>query len=710
MKKIGFIILVFLLADSVSQAQEPTVQGDWKELFAGPKQAADRTSWAKTMEDWRSNELKRLSYDGSIYMLPQLKWLKKTFIYAQMMAHDRYFYNPVTRKYTVDKYLADLESRYGGIDAVLIWPTYPNIGVDNRNQYDLLHDMPGGISAIKKMVSDFKKRGVAVFFPIMIWDHGTRKISLPMPEALIAEMKELGADGLNGDTMDGVTIDFKNAFESADYPMVLQPEIRIKDLKMVEWNTSSWGYYWNYSFVPGVSIYKWLEPRHQVFVTNRWVTNRTDDIQYAFFNGVGYNSWENIWGVWNQISERDAEAIRRISTIYHQFAGIWNSPNWQPHVPTLKYGIFASKFPGQEKTIYTFVNRDSVAHKGHQIKLQLEKGMQYFDLWNGVELNPIKEKDSIYVDFEIDAHGYGALLAVRKNAMNKSILSFLNNIKKSTIKPFNTLSTIWEPLLQQIVKIAKTKSVVEAPEGMVPIPAIENYEFKTNGVMIEGDNLASAIGVQHTWQSHPQRSDKHVMAIASFFIDKYPVTNAQFKKFIDATHYWPKDNHNFLKDWKDGQYPSGWDMKPVTWVSIEDAREYAIWAGKRLPHEWEWQYAAQGNDKRVYPWGNMMDATKLPPIDSSRTMRPATNVDSFLAGASPFGVIDLVGNVWQFTDEYTDAHTRAAILKGGGFYRPLTSDWYFPRAYEVNKYGKYLLMAASLDRSATIGFRCVIDR
>ena len=81
-----------------------------------------------------------------------------------------------------------------------------------------------------------------------------------------------------------------------------------------------------------------------------------------------------------------------------------------------------------------------------------------------------------------------------------------------------------------------------------------------------------------------------------FYIDKYPVTNAEFKRFLDATHYHPTDDLNFLRDWKNGTYPEGWGNKPVTWVSLEDARAYAAWAGKRLPHEWEWQYAAQGAD------------------------------------------------------------------------------------------------------------------
>mgnify|MGYP001548269569 CR=1 FL=1 len=152
--------------------------------------------------------------------------------------------------------LDETYKRYGGIDAVLIWPTYPNIGIDNRNQYDLVQDMPGGIEGIRQMIADFKKRGVRVFFPIMIWDNGTRKIALAMPDALMKEMKIMDATGMNGDTMWGVTEDFRHAYDSLGHPIVLQPEVAINDLKMVAWNTSSWGYYWSYAFVPGISIYK----------------------------------------------------------------------------------------------------------------------------------------------------------------------------------------------------------------------------------------------------------------------------------------------------------------------------------------------------------------------------------------------------------------------------------------------------------------------
>ena len=100
---------------------------------------------------------------------------------------------------------------------------------------------------------------------------------------------------------------------------------------------------------------------------------------------------------------------------------------------------------------------------------------------------------------------------------------------------------------------------------------------------------------------------------------------------------------------------------------------------------------------------------RVPPQSTAREMPPPADVDAHPQGASPFGVLDLVGNVWQWTDEFHDEHTRAAVLRGGSSYQPQTSHWYFPQAYRLDQHGKYLLMAPGKDRSGCIGFRCVVD-
>ncbi len=664
----------------------------------------DFEAWLKDITHWRAERKIRIGYSNERYLKPEFKWAQSAFMQPQMMVQDRYIYDPVAGKYTVDRYLDDLEKRYGGIDAVLIWPTYPNMGIDNRNQHDMIRSMPGGIAGVRQMVADFHRRGVRVLFPMMMWDQGTRDPGKPWPEAIAEIMKEIGADGINGDTQDGVPLAFSQAADQSGHPLVFEPEGSPSD-EALAWNVLTWGQY-KFGFVPTVDRFRWLEPLHQVNISHRWNRDKTDDLQYAFFNGEGWESWENIWGIWNGITPRDGEATRRVATIERAVAPFFASEQWQPFYPTHFYGVFASKWPLSDKTVWTIVNRNEYDVSGRQISVPYKQGMRYFDLYHGIELTPEHDGDQAVLSFPIEAHGYGALLATTGEP-DTQVTQLMAKMKQLTATPLSSYSHEWKPLPQQIVDIPKTETASTVPEGMVKVPAAD-YLFKVQGIEIEGSNDAG-VDVQYPWEDIPRRYHEHKMHIASFYIDKYPVTNAEFKKFLDATHYHPKDDLDFLKDWKNGKYPDGWGNKPVTWVSQEDARAYAKWAGKRLPHEWEWQYAAQGTDGRLYPWGNDWDSTKVPAPDRSRTMRAPDDVDAHPAGASPFGVMDLVGNVWQWTDEYIDEHTRGGILRGGSYYQPQGSIWYFPQAYRNDQHGKLLLMAPSYDRSGGLGFRCVKD-
>jgi iron(II)-dependent oxidoreductase len=676
------------------------------EIISGPKDSADRASWQKDMVAWREAARKRLKYDGSQYDRPELKWTQRAYVQPQCMVEDRYFFDVTTGKYTVDRYLDDLNKRFGGIDAVLLWPVYPNVGIDDRNQHDMMRDLPGGIAGVRQMIDDFHHRGVHVLFPVMPWDTGTHDEGKPLAEAAAELMAKFAADGINGDTMPGLGREFVEAADKSQHPIALEPEWNLKDLDMVAWNTMSWGY-WKYEKIPVVSKYKWLEPRHMVNISERWARNRTDGLQSAYFNGVGYESWENVWGIWNGFTPRDAEALRRTATIERAMADLLVSPKWEPHVKMLKDGVYATRFDGKDRTLWLLVNRTDKDISGEQ--LVASKGGKYFDLWHGVPLTSDEKEKKPTLSFEVESHGYGAILALNDGAADKQLTKLLATMKDLSKKQLSGFENEWKPLPQKIIEIAKTTPAKETPEGMIRIPAATKYQFKVSGIEIEGKD-EPGVDVQYPWEDIPRRHHDYQMDVAAFYIDKYPVTNEEFKKFLDATKYHPQDDHNFLHDWKDGNYPDGWAKKPVTWVSLEDARAYAKWAGKRLPHEWEWQYAAQGMDSRDYPWGNGYRPDAAPTfVEAARTMPPADNVDAHPAGASPFGVMDMTGNVWQWTDEFQDEHTRAAIVRGGGHYRPNTSKWYFPTTPTLDKHGKYLLMAPSKDRSGAIGFRCVMD-
>jgi len=143
------------------------------EQFPGPPAKTDTADWLKEIKQYREERRIRAGLSGEIYDRPEFEWTQSSFVQPQSMVEDRYLYDPAARRYTVDRFLADLDKRYGGIDSVLLWPVYPNIGIDNRNQFDLLRDMPGGIAGLREMVAEFHRRGVRVLFPHMPWDMGS---------------------------------------------------------------------------------------------------------------------------------------------------------------------------------------------------------------------------------------------------------------------------------------------------------------------------------------------------------------------------------------------------------------------------------------------------------------------------------------------------------------------------------------------------------
>ena len=690
-----------------SSEPAPTLKVD-SQTINGPPDAFHRDTWVDQMKSWRIAERERIKYSGAEYMRTDLLWTQRSFIQPLVMIEDRFLFDPVANKYTVNRYLDDLEKRYGGIDSVLLWPVYPNIGIDNRNQHDLLRDLPGGIEGVRAMIGDFHRRGVRVFFPVMPWDTGTRREGQTLAAAAARLMREIDADGIFGDTMNGLGREYRQAADTLWHPLALEPEIEDdhNDPAMVLWNKLSWGG-WKNQEVPLVSRSKWVEPRHMVHLCERWARDRTDGLQSAFFNGVGYESWENVWGIWNQVTPRDAETLRRIALIERAVADLLVSADWEPHVRTKQPDVHASRFPGRDRSVWLLINQSAEERAGIQLELPHKEGTRYHNLWSGTELKPEITGEAAALNFTIEARGYGAVLAVRSGPMPDDVARALPRLAELARVRLKDLSSEWSAVPQKMVEIPPARPSRQAPEDMVRVPA-GKYHFKVHGVEIEGGD-GPGVDVQYLWEDLPRRHHEKELEMKAFFIDKYPVTNAQFKTFLDSSHYHPGDDHNLLKDWKSGSFPAGWERKPVTWVSLEDARAYAAWAGKRLPHEWEWQYAAQGNDGRAHPWGSIANPSAGPRQEDGHELRGPTSVDAHPGGASPFGVMDLTGNVWQWTDEYVDEHTRAAIVRGGGYYRPSGSEWYFPRNTRLTEHGKYLLMAPSKDRSGCVGFRCVLD-
>jgi len=189
--------------------------------------------------------------------------------------------------------------------------------------------------------------------------------------------------------------------------------------------------------------------------------------------------------------------------------------------------------------------------------------------------------------------------------------------------------------------------------------------------------------------------DKEKKEEPTFYIDKYPVTNGRYKKFVDATkHRVPYMSQDWAKpyNWRRKTYPKGKGKHPVVLVSWNDVVAYCRWAEKSFPSETQWEKAARGTDGRKYPWGNEYTDGKCNSYHEG--LEKTTPVDKYPKGVSPYGCYDMAGNVWEWT---STRRKLGWVLKGGSWFdgdvrvRCTAYGWARPQV-----------------RAANTGFRCAV--
>jgi gamma-glutamyl hercynylcysteine S-oxide synthase len=684
-------------------------------------------------------------FDNSLYKRKDLEWISSQYLMVLQFAWDKAFYDSAKGGYQFEAFLDRFIRPAGGIDIFGIWPTWPALGTDQRNQWDLYRDLPGGLSKLKELSTLAKNRGTRFFISYNPWDQSTRAEN---PYTGMAKLIDaIDADGVVLDTQGKSSLALQQAADSIKPGVIMYSEGMAvpKDMPGIRSGRVHDAIF----MPPPLNLNKLIKPDFSIFrVCQLSQGPIRREVNISLFNGYGIELNTFAPGRPDWI-EQELNYLGKAVRILRENSRTFNSLQFVPIIPTLSDSIWVNRFSGQSKAIFTVYNMKPEGYSGPLFIAPPGNNTHFVSLWHYEELVPGTINGRQYIPVKADAFNKSHLGTRLESSMD--VIAELPRLIHYDLNRNNlTISSeqgnhfrIWagepsyqnEPLslegIEHSVNIVESFGIVEGKlvielfqdndlldVKIIPLKPGSARLISGTGrtvsasspprdmVEIPSGEVNLSLTAYENFITYPDYSAIPGYTISKFFMDRYPVTNNQFYEFIQATGYKPNDPVNFLKNWSEGKYPRGERNHPVVYVSYEDATEYATWAGKRLPSEAEWQYAAQGPGQRLYPWGNEMDTTKC-----NAGRNEMTPVNQFPGGVSPFGVMDLVGNVWQLTnDVYDNGSYRFIIIRGGSYYNPTSSGWYVRGGPQpLNKTQMLLRLSQGFERNATVGFRCVMD-
>lgn len=405
------------------------------------------------------------------------------------MAFDHEFYDPVNNRYRLREFLDRGRREFGGYDFLIFWHGYPRLGVDNRDEWEMYRDLPGGVEGLRKLIREANELNVSVFLSLNPWDVIGKRKNLLAAQADI--MRQTGANGTYLDILPGASAEFRATFDQVSPDIVFSSEAR-PPLEGLEVSTGSQEDHEYVNEMPRLDLLRFVLPEHNVQNTERSRRNRSAMIRNALFNFVGLTVWEDIFGEINRFGWTERVLIYRFNRLVHdhmdafldtkpvpliaarEFASSQGRTSYEASHPAAAIrdealasererpvGLYVNQFRGKDKVVYSLYHRDQDKvdryHDnrivGKLFPVDVPHGWHLINIWEGLPAKVVEDAGGrwAFVDREladsscvfaampqvitVERHGDGWIASVPRDAKGQLRLVGMDIAYRPIYKP-----------------------------------------------------------------------------------------------------------------------------------------------------------------------------------------------------------------------------------------------------------------------------------